>query len=68
MNAAFLVEAGAAELLPEPECTAEMLANIFSKLLDDRERLMTMATAARSVAVPDSAERVAALCREFMPA
>jgi len=66
MNAEFLVEAGAAELLPEGECSAEALAGVFRRLLADREQLVTMAKAARSVAVPDSADRVAALCREFM--
>jgi len=68
MNAEFLVEAGAAELLPENECSAEVLAGVFKRLLSDRARLLAMAEAARSVAVPDSADRVAALCREFMPA
>jgi len=68
MNAEFLVEAGAAELLPETECSAERLARTFERLLGDREQLLAMAESARSVAVPDSADLVAALCREFMPA
>jgi UDP-N-acetylglucosamine--N-acetylmuramyl-(pentapeptide) pyrophosphoryl-undecaprenol N-acetylglucosamine transferase len=68
MNAEFLVEAGAAELLPEVECTAEALAGSFGRLLGNRGRLVEMAKAARSVSVPDSADRVAALCRELMPA
>ena len=68
LNAAFLVEAGAAELMPEAECTPEALAGSFFRLLGDRVRLLEMANAARSVAIPDSADRVAALCREFIPA
>lgn len=67
MNAQFLVEAGAAELLPESKCSPDVLAEIFSGLLSDRNRLMTMANAARAVAIPDSADRVASLCKEFMP-
>ena len=68
MNARFLVEAGAAELLPETGCSPESLANLFERLLWDRNRLMTMAAAARSVAVPDAAERVAKLCKEYLSA
>jgi UDP-N-acetylglucosamine--N-acetylmuramyl-(pentapeptide) pyrophosphoryl-undecaprenol N-acetylglucosamine transferase len=67
-NAEFLVEAGAAEMMPEAECTAESLAAGLGRLLNDREVLLSMARAAHSVAIPDSARRVAALCREFMPA
>jgi UDP-N-acetylglucosamine--N-acetylmuramyl-(pentapeptide) pyrophosphoryl-undecaprenol N-acetylglucosamine transferase len=66
-NAEFLVDAGAAELLPEAECDAERLATILGRLLANRAVLAEMASAARAVAVPDSARRVAALCREFMP-
>lgn len=66
-NAEFLVEAGAAELMPESECTPGALAARLGCLFDDRAGLLSMASAARSVAVPDSARRVAALCMEFMP-
>ena len=67
-NAEFLVEAGAAEIMPESECTAESLAAVLGRLLSDREALLSRACAAHSVAIPDSARRVAALCREFIPA
>jgi UDP-N-acetylglucosamine--N-acetylmuramyl-(pentapeptide) pyrophosphoryl-undecaprenol N-acetylglucosamine transferase len=67
-NAQFLVAAGAAELLPESACSPQSLAAVFSRLLADRKGLVAMAEAARSVAVPDSADRVAALCREFIAA
>ncbi len=67
-NAEFLVEAGAAQMLPEADCSPESMAGVLGQLLRDRDQLMAMACAARSVAVPDSAERVAALCMEFMPA
>jgi len=67
-NAEFLAEAGAAEILPEEGCSAEVLSASLRRLLGDRSHLLGMASAARSVAVPDSADRVAALCREFLPA
>lgn len=63
-NAEFLSEAGAAEIMGERELTAESLANALRRLLGDREVLLKMARAARSVAVPDSAERVARMCLE----
>jgi UDP-N-acetylglucosamine--N-acetylmuramyl-(pentapeptide) pyrophosphoryl-undecaprenol N-acetylglucosamine transferase len=65
-NAEFLVEAGAARLMPESDCTAKNLASCLDSLLSDRPQLLQMSDSARSVAVPDSAQRVAALCREFL--
>lgn len=63
-NAEFLAEAGAAEIIDEAELTAQSLAHALRRLLGDRQGLQRMAVAARSVAVPDSAERVARLCLE----
>lgn len=63
-NAEFLSEAGAAEIIPEARFTAESLAQVLRRLLGDREAMLKMAMAARAVAVPDSAERVARLCLE----
>lgn len=63
-NARFLVDAGAALLLPQPELSPERLADILSELCTDRERLLSMATAARSRARPDAAERLATRCLE----
>lgn len=67
-NAEFLTEAGAAEMMPESECSTEKLAASLGRLLGDRAGLVRMACAARAVSIPDSAERVAALCSEFQPA
>lgn len=64
-NAEFLVEAGAARLLPEPVCDAETLARVLQSLLSDRNHLLQMAQAARAIAVPDSADRVAQACMKF---
>jgi len=66
-NAGFLVEAAAAEMVPEAACDAESMAATLGRLLGNREELVRMACAARAVSVPDSADRVAALCMEFMP-
>lgn len=67
-NAEFLVEAGAAVLLPEAGLNAQSLATVLSALVADREKLVTMAEKARSVSIPDAADRVAALCQEYLPA
>jgi UDP-N-acetylglucosamine--N-acetylmuramyl-(pentapeptide) pyrophosphoryl-undecaprenol N-acetylglucosamine transferase len=67
-NAQFLVEAGAAILLPESDLDSESLSNALAPLFADREQLVAMSEKARSVAVPDAAERVAGLCREYLPA
>jgi UDP-N-acetylglucosamine--N-acetylmuramyl-(pentapeptide) pyrophosphoryl-undecaprenol N-acetylglucosamine transferase len=64
-NARFLVERGAAVLLPEAELDARILADSLQDLLGDRQKLLDMACRARSVATPDAAERVAGLCEEF---
>jgi UDP-N-acetylglucosamine--N-acetylmuramyl-(pentapeptide) pyrophosphoryl-undecaprenol N-acetylglucosamine transferase len=61
-NAQWLVEAGAAECLPEGDDLADALAARLQALLGDRGRLLRMAEAARSLARPDAADRVAAAC------
>lgn len=60
-NARLLAEAGGAVVLREDELTAESLAETLQTLLGDPERLAAMAAAARSVARPDAAERLADL-------
>ena len=65
-NAEFLVEAGAAVLMPETGITAELVADILLSLAVDRKNLVQMAENARTVSVPDSAERVAGLCMEYL--
>ncbi len=59
-NARTLVEAGAAELLEsEADLTATVLADRLSSLLRDADQLGTMARAARGLARPDAAARIA---------
>jgi UDP-N-acetylglucosamine--N-acetylmuramyl-(pentapeptide) pyrophosphoryl-undecaprenol N-acetylglucosamine transferase len=59
-NARFLVDAGAAVLLPQSELSAQRLANFLRGC--SRERLLAMARAARRVARADATERVAEAC------
>jgi UDP-N-acetylglucosamine--N-acetylmuramyl-(pentapeptide) pyrophosphoryl-undecaprenol N-acetylglucosamine transferase len=65
-NAEVLVEAGAARLVPETELSPERLARVLQELTADRVMLTAMGSGARAAAVPDSAERVASLCRECL--
>ena len=59
-NARFLSEHGAAILLPQKELSAEKLAQLLQEL--DRENLLAMAQAARSLAKPDATQHVAQVC------
>jgi UDP-N-acetylglucosamine--N-acetylmuramyl-(pentapeptide) pyrophosphoryl-undecaprenol N-acetylglucosamine transferase len=67
-NAEFLVEAGAAVLLPEAGIDSQALAGVLENLVGNREKRLSMAAKAREVSVPDSADRVALLCLEYLPA
>jgi len=58
-NARLLAEAGGAVVLPEDQLTAESLADLLRSLIEDPQRLATMAAAARAVARPDAADRLA---------
>ena len=62
-NARLLVDAGGATLVPQAELTARRLADMLSGY--NRERLLAMAIAARSVARTDATERVADACIEL---
>jgi UDP-N-acetylglucosamine--N-acetylmuramyl-(pentapeptide) pyrophosphoryl-undecaprenol N-acetylglucosamine transferase len=58
-NARLLAEAGGAEVARESQLTVDSLAGALATLLNNPARLARMAAAARSVAVPDAAERLA---------
>ena len=60
-NAAALVRAGAAVLVPDGELDGDRLVRELQPLLDEPERLVAMGDAARSLARPDAADRVADL-------
>jgi UDP-N-acetylglucosamine--N-acetylmuramyl-(pentapeptide) pyrophosphoryl-undecaprenol N-acetylglucosamine transferase len=63
-NARFLAEAGAGVLLPQTELTAERLGRVLTELIGDPAGLRRMAEAARRLARPDAARRVADACEE----
>ena len=63
-NARFLSRVGAAVLLPQGELSPSRLARLITEFYVTRDRLVAMASAARSRAVADAAERVAGLCLE----
>ncbi|HLN58714.1 MAG TPA: undecaprenyldiphospho-muramoylpentapeptide beta-N-acetylglucosaminyltransferase [Thermoanaerobaculia bacterium] len=63
-NARALVEAGAARMIEESRLTGEILAAAVVDLIGDRERLVKMGEAARSLAVSDAAGRLAGLLFE----
>jgi UDP-N-acetylglucosamine--N-acetylmuramyl-(pentapeptide) pyrophosphoryl-undecaprenol N-acetylglucosamine transferase len=58
-NARWMVDAGAAVVIPDAELSGERLAREVVALLDDRARLAAMADASRSLARPDAARDVA---------
>ncbi|MFO7857906.1 MAG: undecaprenyldiphospho-muramoylpentapeptide beta-N-acetylglucosaminyltransferase [Ectothiorhodospiraceae bacterium] len=63
-NAGYLVQAGAAELLPQGELTPERLAEVLARLAGDPQQRADMARAARGRARPEAAETVAEICLE----
>ena len=60
-NAAAVTAAGGAMTLPQASTRPEDLARILSELAADRARVARLGAAARSLARPDAAERVADL-------
>jgi UDP-N-acetylglucosamine--N-acetylmuramyl-(pentapeptide) pyrophosphoryl-undecaprenol N-acetylglucosamine transferase len=62
-NARFLVDAGAAILLPQRDLTAERLARVLTEL--GRERLREMAERARALGKGDATRAVATACMEL---
>lgn len=61
-NAAYLVDAGAARLLPEAGLSAETLAAELEALLGDREELIRMAERSRALARPDALDEIVERC------
>ena len=64
-NGRFLERAGAARIIPQHELDAARLAAVLDGLLQDRQRLLAMAEAARALAQPDSAQQVARQLARF---
>ncbi len=61
-NARYLVDAGAAVLIPQADLTPERLATEIARCMDDRELVASRATHARALARPDATRRVAEWC------
>ena len=59
LNAEYLVEAGAAYVIEQPDFTPEKLLAVLEPLIADRAKLTEMAIKARAKATPTSAKRVA---------
>lgn len=64
VNAQMFVRAGAADMIRESTLDAEELAGRLAPVLGDRDRMTAMAAAARGLAHPDAAERLADACIE----
>ena len=58
-NAAWMADAGAAVVIEDSELEPRRLAPTVQELFDDRDRLERMAQAARALARPDAAQRIA---------
>ena len=58
-NARWMAEGGAAVVIPDAELTPRRLSAEIATLLGDEDRLRDMAIAARRLAKPDAAERIA---------
>lgn len=57
LNAKYLADVGAAEIIQQQDLTAEKLIALLNQL--DREKLLTMAMKAKAMATPLAAQRVA---------
>lgn len=61
-NAEYLANAGAAVLMPQTQLDPARLAKEIIRLIADRSNLESMARAAKMLAKPDAADRVADIC------
>ena len=59
LNAEYLVDAGAAYVIEQPDFTPEKLLAVLEPLIADRNKLTEMAVKARAKATPTAAKRVA---------
>lgn len=63
-NAGYMVKAKAALLMPQQKLTVDVLSELLTDLVSDRDRILSMAEAARGLARPDATERVVNYCLE----
>ena len=64
LNARYLVDAGAGLMLDQKEMTAESVSGLLKEFSSQRGRLLELANAAKVLAMPDAACRVAEICME----
>lgn len=65
-NAEYLSAAGAAVILPQSTLDPQILATALKPLISDRAVLLSMAIAARQMAIPNAAEKVVEACHEWV--
>lgn len=65
-NAEYLSSVGAAIILPQATLDAETVAAALKPLISDRRALLSMAVAARRMALPNAAEKVVEACSEWV--
>ncbi len=65
-NADYLVQGQAAVLMPQDQLDAGSLSNKLRELLTEPGKLLAMALAARKLAMPDAAGRVADYCEQVL--
>lgn len=65
-NADYLVQGHAAVLIPQDQLDADSLSDKLRELLTEPGKLLAMAQAARKLATPDAANRVADYCEQVM--
>lgn len=58
-NARWMADGGAAEIIPDGELSPERLRETVTELLEDESGLAKMSAAARRLAKPDAAQRIA---------
>jgi UDP-N-acetylglucosamine--N-acetylmuramyl-(pentapeptide) pyrophosphoryl-undecaprenol N-acetylglucosamine transferase len=58
-NARWMADGGAAVVVPDRELSPVTLSGAIAELLADEDRLRAMSIAARRLAKPDAAERIA---------
>jgi len=64
-NAQWLAKSGAAILMPQAKCSAELLCETLQRLIaDGREGILVMAEKARQLAQPEATHKVANYCLE----
>jgi UDP-N-acetylglucosamine--N-acetylmuramyl-(pentapeptide) pyrophosphoryl-undecaprenol N-acetylglucosamine transferase len=65
-NAEYLAFNKAAVILPQGSFDPQVLASTLEPLLSNREKLLSMAIAARHLALPNAAEKVVEACSEWV--